>query len=48
VKKAISTATGRIAAIDQSLARHLDTAVRPGLNCSYEPGPAATLDWVLD
>ena len=48
VKKAISAATGRIATVDQPLARHLQAGIHTGLNCSYEPDPADSLDWVLD
>ena len=48
VKKAISAATNRIATVDQPLARHLQTGIHTGLNCSYEPDPANGLDWVLD
>ena len=48
VKKAISTATGRIATIDGPLGRHLRSRIHTGLNCSYEPDPADDLDWVLD
>ena len=48
VKKAISAATDRIAAVDQPLARHLQAGIHTGLNCSYEPDPADSLDWVLD
>jgi hypothetical protein len=48
VKKAISAATDRIATVDQPLARHLRAGVHTGLNCSYEPDPADSLDWVLD
>ena len=48
VKKAISAATDRVATVDQPLARHLRAAIRTGLNCSYEPDPADSLDWVLD
>ena len=48
VKKAISAATDRIATVDQPLARHLRAGIHTGLNCSYEPDPAGSLDWVLD
>ena len=48
VKKAISAATDRIATVDQPLARHLRAGIHTGLNCSYEPDPADSLDWVLD
>ena len=48
VKKAISAAIDRIATVDEPLARHLRTGIHTGLNCSYEPDPADSLDWVLD
>ena len=48
VKKAISAATDRIATVDQPLARHLRAGIHTGLNGSYEPDPADSLDWVLD
>ncbi|MGO9218159.1 MAG: hypothetical protein ACLP5E_10395 [Streptosporangiaceae bacterium] len=48
VKKAISAATGRIAAVDGPLGRHLQTRIHTGLHCSYEPDPADDLDWILD
>ena len=48
VQKAISAATGRIATVDEPLARHLQAGIHTGLNCSYQPDPAGNLDWVLD
>jgi tetratricopeptide (TPR) repeat protein len=48
VKKAISTAIDRVAVLDEPLARHLRTGIHTGLSCSYEPGPADDVDWVLD
>ena len=48
VQKAISAATGRIAAIDGPLGRHLRARIHTGLSCSYEPDPADDLEWVLD
>ena len=48
MKKAISAATDRLATVDAPLARHLQTGIHTGLNCSYEPDPADNLDWVLD
>jgi hypothetical protein len=48
VKKAISAAIDRVATVDQPLARHLQTCIRTGLNCSYEPDARDTLDWILD
>jgi tetratricopeptide (TPR) repeat protein len=48
VKKAISGAVDRNATIDDPLARHLRTSIHTGLTCSYDPGPADTLRWILD
>lgn len=48
MKKAISTAIDRLATVDEPLARHLQTSIRTGLSCSYEPDPTKKLDWVLD
>ncbi len=48
VRKAVSAATGRIATIDEPLARHLRTSIHTGLTCSYDPEPANQLVWVLD
>jgi hypothetical protein len=48
VKKAISSAIDRVAAVDEPLARHLSVRVRTGLTCSYEPDPADSRDWILD
>jgi hypothetical protein len=48
VQKAISTATDRIATVDEHLTRHLRARIHTGLNCSYDPDPADSPDWVLD
>jgi hypothetical protein len=48
VKKAISSAIDRVAAVDEPLARHLAVRVRTGLACAYEPDPADRRDWILD
>jgi hypothetical protein len=48
VKKAISAAIDRIAAVDEPLARHLQACIHTGLNCSYEPDPGDNPDWILD
>jgi hypothetical protein len=39
VEMRISSAIKRIAAVDESLARHLNRSIRTGLACSYEPDP---------
>jgi tetratricopeptide (TPR) repeat protein len=47
VKKAISAAVDRVATVDAPLARHLQTCIHTGLNCSYQPDPGDNLDWIL-
>lgn len=46
--KAITAAIDRIATVDTPLARHLRTTIRTGLQCSYQPDPDDTRDWILD
>jgi hypothetical protein len=48
VKKAITSAIDRVATVDEPLARHLRARISTGLNCTYQPGPADNLDWILD
>lgn len=48
VKKAISTAIGRIAEVDGALALHLRNSIRTGLACSYQPEPGSAPVWLLD
>ena len=48
VKKAISAAIGRVATVNEPLARHLQTCIHTGLSCSYEPVPEDNLEWILD
>ena len=48
VKKAISAAIGRVATVNEPLARHLQTCIHTGLSCSYEPVPEGNLEWILD
>jgi hypothetical protein len=47
VKKAITTAIGRIADFDEPLAHHLRNSVHTGLICSYDPDPGVTVHWIL-
>lgn len=47
VTRAIRSAIARIAEDHPDLGRHLSTAVRTGTFCSYDPGPAAAIDWTL-
>jgi tetratricopeptide (TPR) repeat protein len=47
VTRAIRSAVQRVAENDPELARHLDTAIRTGTFCSYEPDPHAGLRWTL-
>jgi tetratricopeptide (TPR) repeat protein len=48
VQKAIAAAIERIATIDQPLARHLRTAIRTGLTCSYQSSSEDSPGWILD
>ena len=48
VRKAISTAIERVAAVDEPLGKHLSDAVRTGTSCSYQPDGADVVSWVLD
>jgi hypothetical protein len=47
VTKAISAAIDRVGTVDAPLARHLQTSIHTGLNCSYQPEPGDNLDWIL-
>lgn len=47
VRKAIANALDAIHAADPVVARHLDTRVRTGLRCCYEPDPDAPVEWRL-
>ena len=48
MKKAISAAIDRVATVEEPPARHLQTCIHTGLNCSYEPDARDNLDWILD
>lgn len=45
VTKAIKGAVGRIAASSEVLGRHLDTTLRTGLYCSYNPDERVPVNW---
>jgi tetratricopeptide (TPR) repeat protein len=47
VTRAIKSAIERISEHDPILGRHLTSAVRTGTYCSYEPDPAAQVDWSI-
>jgi hypothetical protein len=46
--KAINAAIERITSVDGPLGRHLQTAIRTGLTCTYHPDPDSKPDWILD
>jgi tetratricopeptide (TPR) repeat protein len=46
--KAITAAIDRIATVDAPLGRHLRATIRTGVQCSYQPDPDDTPDWILD
>jgi hypothetical protein len=48
VKKAISAAITRVAAVDEPLGGHLRACIHTGLSCSYEPGSGENPGWILD
>ena len=48
VTKAIRAAIDRIATVDEPLSRHLQSTVRTGLSCRYEPDPGDRIVWALD
>jgi hypothetical protein len=48
VKKAISAAITRVAAVDEPLGGHLRACIHTGLSCSYEPDSGESPDWILD
>ena len=47
VTRALRSAVERIAEQDEALGHHLNTCVRTGVFCSYNPGPGATA-WVVN
>lgn len=47
VRKAIAAALQAIHGVDPVVARHLDSRVRTGLRCCYEPDPDAPMTWLL-
>jgi hypothetical protein len=46
--KAINAAIDRITTVHAPLGRHLRTAIRTGLTCTYQPDPNNQSDWILD
>jgi hypothetical protein len=46
--KAINTAIARITTVNAPLGQHLRTAIRTGLQCSYEPRAEDELTWILE
>lgn len=47
VTRAIRSAIARLAQHDPKLGRHLDSTVRTGTFCSYNPDPLTPVDWQL-
>ncbi|HKR98726.1 MAG TPA: hypothetical protein VJU79_04350, partial [Candidatus Dormibacteraeota bacterium] len=47
VTRALRSAVERIAEQDEALGHHLNTCVRTGAFCSYNPGPGATA-WAVN
>ncbi len=47
VTRAIRSAIGRLVEHDAELGRHLDSTVRTGTFCSYNPDPLTAVDWQL-
>ena len=48
VKKAVSAAIERVGTVDGRLAHHLQTRIRTGVTCVYEPESGDNLEWVVD
>jgi hypothetical protein len=46
--KALTTAIDRIAAVDESVGRHLQRTVQTGSSCTYEPDGDRPVEWILD
>jgi hypothetical protein len=45
--KALTTAIDRIAAVDQSVGRHLQRTIQTGSSCTYQPDRDRPVDWIL-
>jgi hypothetical protein len=46
--KALTTAIDRIAAVDESVGRHLQRTIQTGLSCTYQPDGDRPVEWILD
>ncbi len=46
--KALTTAIDRIAAVDQSVGRHLQRTIHTGSSCTYQPDSDGPVEWILD
>jgi hypothetical protein len=45
--KALTTAMDRIAAVDDSVGRHLQRTIQTGFSCSYQPERDRPVEWIL-
>ncbi len=46
--KALTTAIDRVAAVDQSVGRHLQRTIHTGSSCTYQPDSDRPVEWILD
>jgi hypothetical protein len=46
--KAITSAIGRIMAVDSTVGRHLQRAIKTGTSCVYQPEVDRSVEWLLD
>jgi hypothetical protein len=46
--KALTTAIDRIAAVNESVGRHLQTTIQTGSSCTYQPDGDRPVEWILD
>ena len=46
--KALTTALDRIAAVDESVGRHLQRTIQTGSSCTYQPDRDRPVEWILD
>lgn len=44
----LTTAIDRIAAVDQSVGRHLQRTIHTGSSCIYQPDSDRPVEWILD
>ncbi len=47
VQRAVRRAAGRIRADQEALGQHLDSAIRTGTYCSYQPDPRVPIQWAV-